>query len=160
MATLSISGQELIPVAERTKVLRAVRRIYKAAQLSQFISLNFVSDDEIAKLNSQWRGKNRPTDVLSFSAQEGMQMPGLEDVLGDLVISVDCACAQAIEFNHALHDEIAVLFTHGLAHLLGFDHERSYDDAQQQMQFEMELLDLAGLRRELALVGRELGDHV
>ena len=160
MTMLSILGQELIPVVERMKALRSVRGIYKAAKLSEFVSLNFVNDDEILILNCQWRGKNQATDVLSFSAQEGMQMPGLEDVLGDLVISVDRAMVQAAEFEHALHDEIAVLFAHGLAHLLGFDHERGFDEAQQQMQFEMQLLEAAGLRSELVLMCRELGVHV
>jgi rRNA maturation RNase YbeY len=148
-------------VRDRVQAIQNIKRIYDAAQIApQSVSVNFVSDDEISTLNLQWRGKDKPTDVLSFSAQEGGVMPGLEDVLGDIVISVDRAAAQAHEHGHALHDEIAVLFTHGLAHLLGFDHERSEDDAQKQLQFEMQLLEQAGLKPELALLGRELGVHV
>ena len=59
-------------------------------------------------------------------------MPGLENILGDIVISVDRAKSQALEFEHSFEEEVLVLFVHGLMHLLGHDHERSGQDAEKQ----------------------------
>lgn len=74
-------------------------------------------DAELQRLNSQFRGKDEPTDVLSFpsAAPDGS--------IGDLAISIDRARAQSAEFGHTLEQEIAILMLHGVLHLLGYDHE-------------------------------------
>jgi probable rRNA maturation factor len=102
------------------------------------LGLNLVGDAEIAELNAGWRGQNGPTDVLAFAARdEGpdqappMPMPPggaaageacdpLE--LGDIVIAVDTAARQAGEHGHDLVRELQFLASHGLLHLLGWDH--------------------------------------
>lgn len=93
------------------------------------VSLVFCDDDFIAELNRQYRGKNGPTDVLSFSIREGETIadPGddVPESLGDIILSLDRASAQAEEFDVALEEELARLAIHGLLHLLGFDHEES-----------------------------------
>jgi len=77
-----------------------------------------VDNDTIASINAEYRGKDIPTDVLSFPLEDvGMGM------LGSIVISVDKAIEKSNEFNHSLEDEIKLLFIHGLLHLLGYDHE-------------------------------------
>lgn len=88
-------------------------------------SLRLVDDPTMAALNAQWRGKEGPTDVLSFPLQDEGPVEG--GVLGDVVISVDTAQQQADERGHDLRTELAVLLAHGLAHLLGHDH---HDDAE------------------------------
>ncbi|MBM5807397.1 MAG: rRNA maturation RNase YbeY [Cyanobacteria bacterium M_surface_10_m2_179] len=96
------------------------------------LGLSLVGDAEIAELNSDWRDKSGPTDVLAFAAQDD----GLEDApaipmpegdeealeLGDIVISLDTAARQAPEHGHTLSKELLFLATHGLLHLLGWDH--------------------------------------
>ena len=82
------------------------------------------TDAAIRKLNRQFRGKNKATDVLSFPA-EGI---GAEEIAGDLAISVTTARRQAVEQGHSLSTEIKVLILHGLLHLAGYDHET--DDGQ------------------------------
>lgn len=93
------------------------------------VSLVFCDDDFIAELNRQYRGKRGPTDVLSFSLTEGEEIaspdPGEPSGLGDIVISLDRAVAQANEYEIALEEELARLAIHGLLHLLGYDHEES-----------------------------------
>jgi len=79
-------------------------------------TIAFVSDRNIRKLNQQFRGINKPTDVLSFPADE-------PDNLGDVAISVETAAKQAKENGLQFDDEIAQLILHGLLHLSGFDHE-------------------------------------
>ncbi len=101
------------------------------------LGLSLVGDAEIAELNSDWRDKPGPTDVLAFAAQDEasdgappMPMPGGEDdeplELGDIVISLETAARQAAEHGHNLQQELLFLATHGLLHLLGWDHP---DDA-------------------------------
>lgn len=75
------------------------------------------SDRLLQNLNAQFRGKDAPTDVLSFPALS----PG--GYLGDLAISLPAARAQAAEFGHSVEDEICVLLLHGVLHLMGHDHE-------------------------------------
>ncbi|MEI6806421.1 MAG: rRNA maturation RNase YbeY [Myxococcaceae bacterium] len=145
-----ISGQNLLPKAQRAQILGKIKAIKKAGE----VSLLFVKDPEIQDLNKQWRGKNKPTDVLSFSAQEGAPMPGMENMLGDIVISVDRAKAQADQWKHGFSDEVVILFVHGLMHLLGHDHEQGQQAAQKQAEAEMKLLKEIGLNPQLALCGR------
>jgi probable rRNA maturation factor len=100
------------------------------------LGLSLVGDTEIAELNSDWRGKSGPTDVLAFAAQDDglddappIPMPdGDEEALelGDIVISLETAARQAPDHDHSLPEELLFLATHGLLHLLGWDHP---DDA-------------------------------
>jgi probable rRNA maturation factor len=92
------------------------------------LSLRLTTDVEIQALNSQFRHQNKPTDVLSFAAME-VNFPEIEvdsdDLtlyLGDIIISVDTAVRQAPEHGYSLRKELAWLASHGLLHLLGWDH--------------------------------------
>ena len=91
------------------------------------LSLLFVDDCRMTELNNRYRQKNQPTDVLAFAALENeLVLPpsALTDSLslGDIVISLDTAFRQAQERNHSLIKEVAWLASHGLLHLLGWDH--------------------------------------
>jgi len=86
------------------------------------LSISFVDDDEIARLNAEHRGKDRPTDVLSFPLEPDPSMPG-EELLGDVVISVPTALRQAAQYDAPLQRELERLLIHGLLHVLGHDHE-------------------------------------
>jgi probable rRNA maturation factor len=92
------------------------------------LSLRLTTDAEIQALNSQFRQRDQPTDVLSFAAME-VDFPEIEDnpadsslYLGDIIISVDTAVRQAPEHGYSLRKELAWLASHGLLHLLGWDH--------------------------------------
>uniref|UniRef100_A0A8R7TMK6 Uncharacterized protein n=1 Tax=Triticum urartu TaxID=4572 RepID=A0A8R7TMK6_TRIUA len=104
------------------------------------VSLLLCDDDFIRKLNKEWRGEDRATDVLSMSQHiPGLQIPVLQ--LGDLVISVETARRQAEERGHTLLDEIRILMVHGLLHLLGFDHELSKEAEEEMEQEEEKILN-------------------
>jgi len=90
-----------------------------AVRLRGQVTVLLTTDEAIRKLNRQFRGKNKATDVLSFPA-EGL---GAEGMAGDLAISVTTALSQACEQGHSLSTEIKVLILHGLLHLAGYDHE-------------------------------------
>ncbi len=114
------------------------------------VSVRLCSDFEVRALNAEWRGKDQSTDVLSFPQFDG-PIPDWAPTLGDVVISVDAASAQAMKHGHSLSDELVVLLTHGVLHLLGFDDEP--EEARQKMaSVEDEILKPRGLRS--GLVGR------
>ena len=108
-----------------------------------YVSLLLVSDVEMASLNSHYRGKNGPTNVLSFPFAEGDNV-GLIDLpikeLGDIVISLDTALSEAIELGQSFSFRLSWLIAHGLLHLLGHDHERSEEEAIAMYELEQQLL--------------------
>ncbi len=87
------------------------------------MSILFVADPTIHRLNAQYRGKDKPTDVLSFSQLEGESGGVMPSSLGDVVISVDTARRQAREYGVTHRRETLRLLVHGILHLCGFDHE-------------------------------------
>ena len=96
--------------------------VRSAEELS--LGLRFTDDASIAALNSAWRQKTGPTDVLSFAALDdaGDWMEGPSIELGDIVVSLETARRQAQEQGHSLRRELRWLVSHGLLHLLGWDH--------------------------------------
>jgi probable rRNA maturation factor len=85
------------------------------------VSIALVDDAAIQALNKQYRGIDQPTDVLSFTQEGEMAIPGAPKLLGDIVISVDTAARQAHAGDRSLDEEAAQLAIHGLLHLLGYD---------------------------------------
>ncbi len=95
--------------------------------------LRFVSRDSMAQLNGRWRGKERPTDVISFPSNT--RDPDGETHLGDIAICLDVARDQAREQGHDLTQEVALLALHGLLHIMGYDHES--DDGEMEALEEL-----------------------
>ncbi len=91
-------------------------------------------------LNRRFRGIDRTTDVLSFSFREGAFADLRPDILGDIVISVPQAERQAGQAKHPFAREIELLLIHGLAHLLGYDHERGPAEARRMQRRERQFL--------------------
>ncbi|MFV1950632.1 MAG: rRNA maturation RNase YbeY [Nitrospinota bacterium] len=104
------------------------------------LSIIFVNDQEIKRLNKIYRGVERPTDVLSFSQREGDFSEINPQILGDIVISIDTASRQALDKGHSLEEEIYILIVHGFLHLIGYDHEISPEYARIMREKEEEIL--------------------
>jgi probable rRNA maturation factor len=113
------------------------------------LSLRLTDDAEISQLNATYRQKNQPTDVLAFAALEN-EYPHPQDwpcypiYLGDIVISVETATRQAEARGHDTKVELAWLATHGLLHLLGWDHPDE-ESLQQMLQRQASLLQPLGM---------------
>ena len=109
------------------------------------LGLRFTDDAGIAELNSQWRQKSGPTDVLSFAALDDTPdwLEGAAVELGDIIVSLDTAHRQAADHDHSLRYELHWLISHGLLHLLGWDHpdERSLS---AMLALQEHLLDITG----------------
>lgn len=103
------------------------------------LSVVLCDDAFIHPLNRDWRGKDKPTDVLSFAQREGEGANPDDNVLGDVIISVETATRQAEERGHPLGHELRVLLVHGILHLLGYDHEED-EEAEEMEALERDLL--------------------
>jgi probable rRNA maturation factor len=86
------------------------------------ISISFVCDETIRRLNWEYLGRNKTTNVLSFSLQEGDYSNINPDVLGDVIISADTAQRDAVKGNLTVEQELVFLIIHGMLHLLGYNH--------------------------------------
>lgn len=98
------------------------------------ISLVIVDDKKIHKINKEYRGVDKPTDVISFEYMEDTcaVYGGDVVVIGDIFISLDTSKRQAKEHNHTLKKELSILFVHGLLHVLGFDHNDDKEEAEME----------------------------
>ena len=96
------------------------------------LSIALVDIEEMTELNGEYRGKEGPTDVLSFECDELCDVidPDEPIMLGDVVIAPEVAEAQAAEYGHTVEEELNLLLVHGVLHLLGYDHE---DDADAEV---------------------------
>lgn len=128
------------------------------------LSILLVDDQEISWLNDHYRHKSGPTNVLSFPFGDGADsslalVPVKE--LGDIVISVDTALREAHEFKQSLHDRLTWLITHGLLHLLGYDHELSEADEIRMQDKELQLLNRLQTSRSTAMSHLAINvDHI
>lgn len=121
--------------AQAAPVAHAARYLARQAENVKWkIDATFVSDNEMTELNARYRGKNRPTDVLSFAQSEetdeiedaALAFGASEELMwGDLVIAVETAQRQAQERAHTAATEVRFLAIHGTLHLLGYDHQNS-----------------------------------
>ncbi|WP_042340038.1 rRNA maturation RNase YbeY [Desulfosporosinus youngiae] len=144
---IDISWEEDSILMEQREPLAALlnQAINEAIRMSEGpeeaeVSLMLVDDQRIHALNLEYRGVDRPTDVLSFALQEEMEEePEIEEedeMLGDIVISVERARDQAVEYGHSFEREIIYLAVHGTLHLLGFDHEEEIDKQEMRVKEE------------------------
>ncbi len=102
---------------------------------TETLSLVFISKEEIKKLNKKYRGKNKPTDVLSFSAQGGPAWGGEAEkkILGEIII-----CPEIVKEKK---EDIKKVFIHGILHLLGYDHEKSLGRSAGEAKKEAEVME-------------------
>jgi len=120
------------------------------------ISVSFLNNQQIQELNAEYRGKNMPTDVLSFPLGEN----GVYDVneetgaymLGDIVISIERAMEQAELYGHSLRREVGFLTAHSMLHLLGYDHEQDGIEAVHMREKEELVMSKLGLERDRSYV--------
>jgi len=115
------------------------------------ISILFIGDQGIRELNDQFRGIDRPTDVLSFPQilEDELDIPGAL-VLGDVAISLETAHSQSEEHGLSLEEELTLLLIHGILHLLGYDHEISDQEEEKMRSKTRELFSMIYPGKKLA----------
>lgn len=134
-------------------VASVVQRVAGELGVDWEVDITIVDDAAIQEINREHRDMDKPTDVLSFSQVEtadgDVVFEALEDepvLLGDIVISLERAQAQAEEYGHSLAREVGFLTAHGTLHLLGFDHATPEEEAEMTAHTEA-VLAMLGLTR-------------
>lgn len=140
-AWLSLAGLEELALEAAAAALSAGQSGGSGEQ----IAILFTDDGSIAEINSEWRGKNAPTNVLSFPSAPGMPVPeGEPQPLGDIVLAHGVIAREATEQGKTLRDHTTHLIVHGTLHLLGYDHE-SDQEAEIMEQLEADILKGLGI---------------
>ncbi|MBR4881208.1 MAG: rRNA maturation RNase YbeY [Clostridia bacterium] len=144
--------QEIIEVTPELKKLM-VSAVAESLKYEEFpdkceVSITLVDNEEIHLLNREYRGVDRPTDVLSFPIFDEDDMGG-KTILGDIVLSLERATEQAEEFGHSFEREVAFLTVHSMLHLLGYDHEEGKAAESEMFSRQEAILLKMGLARNV-----------
>ena len=146
--------QEIFPIGYSLKML--IRRAviasleYEGFGADTEVSVTFTDNEGIRAINSEFRGIDAPTDVLSFplTDYEEVDFPVADEPtssLGDIVLSLERADEQAREFGHSFEREVAFLTVHSMLHLLGYDHINSEEEDAEMRRRQREILESMGL---------------
>ena len=121
--------------------LKILEDIANYLNINKDIELIIVNDNAMKTINKEYRGVEKTTDVLSFPLESIEHLP-----LGSIIISIDKAKEVARALNHTINEEVALLFTHGLLHLLGYDHEI---DNGEMRELEEKIIEIFNLPKSL-----------
>jgi probable rRNA maturation factor len=157
--SVEILHEEIEAVSEQLQKLmeRCLQAAAELEEVSGEVVVTLVDDARIHELNRQYRGVDRPTDVLSFAMNESGEgemdifidedeLDQFPNMLGDIIISVPRAQAQAEEYGHSLERELGFLVVHGFLHLLGYDHGTE-EEEKEMFSRQEEVLQKIGLTR-------------
>lgn len=131
-----LKGGMRFPASRLLEISKLVSKELKLKRVHH-ISVAFISEKEMKKLNFHHRGKNAVTDVLSFTLNN-------DDYFGEILLSYEQAKRQAKELKHSVRDEITFLTVHGLLHVFGFDHEVEVD-AKKMFPLQTKILKKLGV---------------
>ena len=147
-----------IPTGIRLLIRKCCHAVLQTEEMSgnYEISISFLDDAQISRLNKEYRGKDSSTDVLSFPVKKDGG-PGLNPetgakMLGDIAICIPKVYEQAEHFGHSIQREFAYLTVHAMLHLLGYDHEEGGISAVRMREREEDVLSKLGLQRDSSYV--------
>lgn len=142
---------------EEKMIKNVVQNVLKAEKIIHDVDvyITLTNNNEIHKINKEYRNVDNPTDVLSFPMYEREEIDFLrkdkvgdeEEILGDIIISIDKVKEQSEEYGHSFERELAYLVTHGMLHLLGYDHMVE-DEKKVMREREEEILSGMGIIRD------------
>ena len=135
-------------IEEINKLNEYLKFVVKKLDIENAIfNIIFVSNEEIHKINREYRNTDRVTDVISFALEDNKDIV-YDDfrLLGDIYIAIDVAYDQALEYNHSREREVCFLATHGILHLLGYDH-MEIEEEKEMFSLQEELLKEYNINR-------------
>ena len=147
--TGELSENQIQQILELLTLAAEMENITEESELS----LTFVTNEKIHQINKEYRGVDRPTDVISFALEESVEeeieiigAPSMPRILGDIIISIPKAKEQAMEYGHSFMRELGFVAVHGFLHLLGYDHGRKEEEKEMFTKQE-KILTQFGLSR-------------
>ena len=149
---------EIEPNSNYEKIIsKVLEKCFETENLSKdnlLVSIVLTTPDNIRRINKEYRNIDKPTDVLSFPMFQRDEIQELikknyevEDVLGDIIISIPRVKEQAIEYNHSFERELAYMVVHGFYHLMGYDHMEETEKKEMRKK-EDEVLNKLGITRD------------
>ena len=140
-------------------IKRVIKQCFKEEKLEKsklYISITLTNPENIQKINKQYRNIDKETDVLSFPMFEKFEIEQKikenkfdhDDILGDIIISIDKVKRQAIEYGHSFEREFSYMIVHGFYHLMGYDHIKEEDKVKMRPKEEKVLASLGIERNE------------
>lgn len=148
MSNIEVFNQTNEDIEDLKEIKKLTEFLVKYMNVKNAIfNVIFINNEEIRKINKEYRNIDRETDVISFALEDNADIV-LENVrvLGDIYISIDKAKSQAIEYGHSLKRELCFLTTHGFLHLLGYDHMKK-EDEEIMFGLQKEILEKYGVTR-------------
>jgi len=149
--------QKRVPDLTALALDRFVARARRAAQLKGGVNVLLTSSAEMKSLNRRFRGKDKPTDVLSFPAEPGAP----RKIAGEIAISAEIATKNARTLGHSPPEEVKILVLHGVLHLRGYDHEcdngqmaRREKQLREKLHLPLGLIERTTPRRPASIAGR------
>ena len=135
-------------IKEINKLKEYIKFVTEKLEIKESIfNIIFVSNEEIHNINKEYRNTDRVTDVISFALEDNEEEAFKEfRLLGDIYIAIEVAYDQAIEYNHSREREVCFLATHGLLHLLGYDH-MTIEEEKEMFEKQEELLKAYEINR-------------
>ena len=159
LLSVEILQEEIEPIADDLQelLIRCLQEAAAREEVDGEVVVTLVSNERIHELNREYRGVDRPTDVLSFAMNEAgeeemdiyideSEIDEYPNMLGDIVISLPKAKEQAKEYGHSLERELGFLAVHGFLHLLGYDHGTA-EEEKEMFSRQEEVLEKIGLKR-------------
>ncbi len=154
MLTIDLMDEtETLNNSELSFVEKVLKHAAETENISEAeVSVTFVTNDIIQAINNEYRGKNTPTDVISFAMEElgegEQEIIGADEprMLGDIIISLDRTREQAVDYGHSFERELGFLAVHGFLHLLGYDHMNEEEEKEMFSKQENILASL-GIKR-------------
>lgn len=154
MLTIDLMDEtETLNSSELSFVEKVLKHAAETENVSEAeVSVTFVTNEIIQAINKEYRGKDTPTDVISFAMEElgegEQEIVGSEEprTLGDIIISLDRTKEQAADYGHSFERELGFLAVHGFLHLLGYDH-MSEDEEQEMFAKQENILSSLGIKR-------------
>ena len=149
---VKITSRNISGIKLERALLEKLKKTIRTAVTAEYpqreleISILFCGDDEIKRLNREYRGIDKATDVLSFPLLDEEDDGVSPAVLGDIAISVPRAQLQAEEYGHSFERELGFLTCHGLLHLLGFDH-MTPEEEKEMFGLTDDIMNGVGLKR-------------
>ncbi len=150
---IQIENRQSLYKIDKRKIRGTVSGIFKILNCTnKEISIVLTDDETIKRMNHQYLGRNKPTNVISFSMQEGEYGNINPEIMGDVILSLETAQRDAAEGHLTFQQEIDFLLIHGILHLLGYNHENtSREKAVEMRQKETEVFNQMNSRRKVSI---------
>ena len=145
---IEVFNETLEELEELSQLKEFLLQVAKDEKLDNIIyNVIIVDNEQIHEINREYRGIDRPTDVISFALEDDKTFNRTDiRVLGDIYISIDKVRSQSVEYGHSFKRELYFLAVHGFLHLLGYDHMEK-DDEEKMFKKQEEVLSRYGIER-------------